>query len=154
MLPSHVLGPVALVATAIASSTPDVSNALQSILNKAHQGIYDYPTSLTQGIVPVRRTARCIHALRLTHQSIEGNPQPQRLLARCALLQRPFGGSGIRRVRRLALQWYPLCRARAKCLDHQPHLRVPLHRPDPGYPPSTEPHKLSIPQLPDTQRGL
>ena len=33
---------------------PDVSNSLQEILNKAHQGpLYTYPTSLTQGIVPV-----------------------------------------------------------------------------------------------------
>lgn len=33
---------------------PDVSTGLQEILNKAHQGpLYDYPTSLTQGIVPV-----------------------------------------------------------------------------------------------------
>jgi hypothetical protein len=33
---------------------PDVSNSLQEILNKTHQGpLYTYPTSLTQGIVPV-----------------------------------------------------------------------------------------------------
>jgi hypothetical protein len=33
---------------------PDVSLNLQDILNKAHQGpLYTYPTSLTQGIVPV-----------------------------------------------------------------------------------------------------
>jgi len=32
----------------------DVSKGLQEILKKAHQGpLYDYPTSLTQGIVPV-----------------------------------------------------------------------------------------------------
>lgn len=32
---------------------PDVSAALQQILNQAHQGpLYTYPTSLTQGIVP------------------------------------------------------------------------------------------------------
>ncbi|CZR50747.1 uncharacterized protein PAC_00621 [Phialocephala subalpina] len=32
---------------------PDVNPSLQSILNKAHQGpLYDYPTSLTQGIIP------------------------------------------------------------------------------------------------------
>lgn len=32
---------------------PDVSTALQQILNQAHQGpLYTYPTSLTQGIVP------------------------------------------------------------------------------------------------------
>lgn len=35
-------------------SGPDVSQSLQDILNKAHQGpLYTYPTSLTQGIVPV-----------------------------------------------------------------------------------------------------
>ena len=33
---------------------PDVSLNLQDILNQAHQGpLYTYPTSLTQGIVPV-----------------------------------------------------------------------------------------------------
>lgn len=33
---------------------PDVNPALQQILNQAHQGpLYDYPTSFTQGIVPV-----------------------------------------------------------------------------------------------------
>ena len=38
----------------LASSFPDVSKSLQDILNKAHQGpLYTYPTSLTQGIVPV-----------------------------------------------------------------------------------------------------
>ena len=32
---------------------PDVSPALQAILNKAHEApLYTYPTSLTQGIVP------------------------------------------------------------------------------------------------------
>lgn len=32
---------------------PDVSTALQQILNQAHQGpLYTYPTSLTQGIIP------------------------------------------------------------------------------------------------------
>jgi hypothetical protein len=35
---------------------PDLSLGLQDILNKAHQGpLYTYPTSLTQGIVPVSR---------------------------------------------------------------------------------------------------
>ena len=35
-------------------ASPDVSLSLQDILNKAHQGpLYTYPTSLTQGIVPV-----------------------------------------------------------------------------------------------------
>ena len=38
-------------------SGPDVSLSLQDILNQAHQGpLYTYPTSLTQGIVPVSRT--------------------------------------------------------------------------------------------------
>jgi hypothetical protein len=33
---------------------PDLSLSLQAILNQAHQGpLYTYPTSLTQGIVPV-----------------------------------------------------------------------------------------------------
>lgn len=33
--------------------TPDVSTALQQILNQGHQGpLYTYPTSLTQGIIP------------------------------------------------------------------------------------------------------
>lgn len=32
---------------------PDVSTALQQILNQAYQGpLYTYPTSLTQGIIP------------------------------------------------------------------------------------------------------
>jgi hypothetical protein len=37
-----------------AAGHPDVSTSLQQILNKAHQGpLYTYPTSLTQGIIPV-----------------------------------------------------------------------------------------------------
>ena len=37
-------------------AAPDLSLSLQDILNKAHQGpLYTYPTSLTQGIVPVSR---------------------------------------------------------------------------------------------------
>ena len=36
---------------------PDVSPSLQEVLNKAHQGpLYTYPTSFTQGIIPVRRS--------------------------------------------------------------------------------------------------
>ncbi len=36
------------------SGHPDVSPGLQEILDRAHQGpLYSYPTSLTQGIVPV-----------------------------------------------------------------------------------------------------
>lgn len=39
----------------VTASAPDVSVALQKILNQAHQGpLYVYPTSLTQGIIPVR----------------------------------------------------------------------------------------------------
>lgn len=34
--------------------SPDVSPSLQDILDKAHKGpLYTYPTSLTQGIIPV-----------------------------------------------------------------------------------------------------
>ncbi len=33
--------------------TTDLNPALQNILNQAHSGLYTYPTSLTQGIVPV-----------------------------------------------------------------------------------------------------
>jgi hypothetical protein len=37
---------------------PDVSNRLQDILDKAHTGpLYDYPTSFTQGIIPVSFSA-------------------------------------------------------------------------------------------------
>jgi hypothetical protein len=37
-------------------AAPDLSLSLQDILNKAHQGpLYTYPTSLTQGIMPVSR---------------------------------------------------------------------------------------------------
>lgn len=33
---------------------PEVSDSLQDVLGKAHQGpLYDYPTSFTQGIFPV-----------------------------------------------------------------------------------------------------
>lgn len=35
-------------------SVIDVGTTLQSILAQAFQGIYSYPTSLTQDIVPVR----------------------------------------------------------------------------------------------------
>ena len=42
-----------LISSVVAASTPDVSLSLQSILSLAHQApLYDYPTSLTQGIVP------------------------------------------------------------------------------------------------------
>ena len=52
---STLLLTLGVVGTLAASSMPDVSNSLQDILNKAHQGpLYTYPTSLTQGIVPVR----------------------------------------------------------------------------------------------------
>ena len=41
---------------------PDVSISLQDILNKAHQGpLYTYPTSLTQGIVPVSLRQGLLH---------------------------------------------------------------------------------------------
>ena len=36
---------------------PDVSNGLQDVLQKAHKGLYDYPTSFTQGIITVRESA-------------------------------------------------------------------------------------------------
>ena len=40
----------------VGETVPDVSLSLQDILNQAHQGpLYTYPTSLTQGIVPVCR---------------------------------------------------------------------------------------------------
>lgn len=42
------------VLAAVAVAAPDVSAALQKILDQAHQGpLYDYPTSFTQGILPV-----------------------------------------------------------------------------------------------------
>lgn len=38
----------------------DLDPALQDILNKAHQApLYTYPTSLTQGIVPVCFSLKC-----------------------------------------------------------------------------------------------
>lgn len=44
---------VACAAVGVVASAPDVSFALQDILDKAHTGpLYTYPTSLTQGIVP------------------------------------------------------------------------------------------------------
>jgi hypothetical protein len=52
---SVLLLTVGVVGTLASSFGPDVSTSLQDILNKAHQGpLYTYPTSLTQGIVPVR----------------------------------------------------------------------------------------------------
>ena len=49
---SSVLSTFLLVSSAIAAS-PDVSPALQAILNNAHHApLYTYPTSLTQGIIP------------------------------------------------------------------------------------------------------
>ncbi|KAG9247850.1 hypothetical protein BJ878DRAFT_453627 [Calycina marina] len=36
----------------VLAATPDISITLQKILGKAHTGIYTYPTSLTQAIVP------------------------------------------------------------------------------------------------------
>ena len=49
---SSALTTILLVSPAIATN-PDVSPALQTILNNAHQApLYTYPTSLTQGIIP------------------------------------------------------------------------------------------------------
>lgn len=49
---SSALTALLLTAPTLAIS-PDVSPALQKILNQAHQGpLYTYPTSLTQGIIP------------------------------------------------------------------------------------------------------
>lgn len=43
------------VSVAEVPSSLDVNPSLQDILSKAHQGpLYNYPTSLTQGIIPVR----------------------------------------------------------------------------------------------------
>jgi hypothetical protein len=53
----------------IVPGQPDVSNSLQEILNKAHQGpLYTYPTSLTQGIMPVSLYSlpQIIYKLKLT----------------------------------------------------------------------------------------
>jgi len=45
---------LAVSASGVLASAPDVSLSLQAILNQAHQGpLYIYPTSLTQGIIPV-----------------------------------------------------------------------------------------------------
>lgn len=53
LLAGAVVGTLATQQTSYGGA-PDVSPSLQAILNKAHQGpLYTYPTSLTQGIVPV-----------------------------------------------------------------------------------------------------
>jgi len=44
---------VAAASSSVLDKTYDLNPTLQSILQKAHTGNYDYPTSLTQGIVPV-----------------------------------------------------------------------------------------------------
>ena len=45
----------------VEAAGPDVSKGLQDVLNKAHQGpLYDYPTSFTQGIVPVSLNAEMV----------------------------------------------------------------------------------------------
>ena len=49
---SPILVPATLLLSTLAAN-PDVSSALQNILNKAHEApLYDYPTSLTQAIIP------------------------------------------------------------------------------------------------------
>ena len=49
---SSILASATLLESTLAAN-PDVSLALQTILNQAHQApLYTYPTSLTQGIVP------------------------------------------------------------------------------------------------------
>ena len=79
---SSVLLLSAGVVGTLASSypAPDLSLSLQDILNKAHQGpLYTYPTSLTQGIVPVSREyilgVRDLEA----NKGLERNPFSQRL---------------------------------------------------------------------------
>ncbi|MCJ1460991.1 hypothetical protein MMC28_011373 [Mycoblastus sanguinarius] len=50
---SSAISAFLLALNALAGSIPDVSPALQNILNQAHQGpLYTYPTVLTQGVVP------------------------------------------------------------------------------------------------------
>ena len=52
MLSSSILAFASLLSSAL-TANPDVSPALQTILDKAHEApLYTYPTSLTQGIVP------------------------------------------------------------------------------------------------------
>jgi hypothetical protein len=62
--------------------TNDLSPALQSILRKAHTGLYTYPTSLTQGIVPVRFTSECFVVHLQANKSLEIHSLTQRLLER------------------------------------------------------------------------
>lgn len=46
--------------------TPDVSPALQSKLELAFKGpLYDYPTSFTQGIIPVRASGLCLPVIKV-----------------------------------------------------------------------------------------
>lgn len=40
-------------AEVLSGPSPGVSPSLQDILDKAHKGLYTYPTSFTQGIIPV-----------------------------------------------------------------------------------------------------
>jgi hypothetical protein len=76
---STLLLTVGVVGILAAASMPDVSNSLQDILNKAHQGpLYTYPTSLTQGIVPVR-SLPSLHQITEFNEVLERNPFPQRL---------------------------------------------------------------------------
>lgn len=69
------LSPVLLVTVGVvgtlASSSrgPEVSNSLPDLLNKAHQGpLYTYPTSRTQGIVPVRLRSPCLSLIGEIHR--------------------------------------------------------------------------------------
>jgi hypothetical protein len=55
--------------------SPALSEDLVGILGKAHEGIYDYPLSFTQGIVPVRCFPAHASWCRLT--SVETDLFPQ-----------------------------------------------------------------------------
>lgn len=56
LLKMHISSTVAALIVAVVNVlalNPDVSTALQDILNQAHQApLYTYPTSLTQGVIP------------------------------------------------------------------------------------------------------
>lgn len=90
--------------TFAASSYPNVSTKLQGILDDAYQGpLYTYPTSLTQGIVPVR--ARIAQNRLQDLLLLERHSLSQRLLASCSGLLRHLCWVCQHRGRCLAREW-------------------------------------------------
>ena len=99
------LSSTTVIGALAAYTYPNVSINLQSILEKEYQPpLYQYPTSLTQGIVPVRELSLS-PPVSLSNSRIERYPLSQRLLASCTCLHCHLRWVRKHRSRPVASQW-------------------------------------------------